>query len=205
MISWNPAALHITAEELAEELATTKPRIALGAGGGGRGRNQSAPGTTAVSITAWMMQPGEDKIVADRIYEVLSRSRSPKSSEMHPAAADLSGRWDVAVEFFSSNSRHSLFLEQKGNRIQGSHKGDFLVRELFGTVEGDQVKLVSTTAERGSGDSITFIFAGTLSGDAISGRIHMGEYLTAKFSANRHSYPAGPGTIRVPVGPPLAN
>src|SRR3954466_10115275 len=32
-ISWDPAKLHVSGEEVAEELATTKPRIALGVGG----------------------------------------------------------------------------------------------------------------------------------------------------------------------------
>src|SRR5207248_11246587 len=35
-ISWDPAKLHIDGEEVAEVLATTKPRIALATGGGGR-------------------------------------------------------------------------------------------------------------------------------------------------------------------------
>ncbi len=205
-ISWDPAKLHITGEELAEELATTKPRIALGGGGGGGGRRGAAGDDAAasISITAWQMQPGDDKVVADRIYGILSKKRSPQSSAPPPApAANLSGRWDVNIEFFSSKSQHALYLTQDGNRIQGSHKGDFSVRDVFGTIEGDQVKLRSTTNERG--DSVGFIFAGAISGDTISGAIYMGEYLNAKFTAKRYSYPAGPGTIRIPTGPPLAN
>ena len=65
-ISWDPAALHITGEDVAEELARTKPRIALGAGG--RRSRRRDPATTSISVTAWMMQPGDDKIVADRIH-----------------------------------------------------------------------------------------------------------------------------------------
>ena len=204
-ITWDPAKLHITGEEVAEDLARNKPRIALGAGGGfGRrgGGEPDAAGTTAISITAWMMRPGDDKIVGDRIYGVLSQKRNPKPAAPAPAA-NLSGRWDVNVEFFSSQSQHTLFLEQEGNRIQGSHKGDFSVRDVFGTIEGDQVKLRSTTTERG--DSVSFIFAGAVSGDTISGPIYLGEYLNAKFTAKRHGYPPARGSILVPGGPPLAN
>ena len=165
-----------------------------------KGRLSLMPNMTAISITPWQMQPGEDKIVAERIYGVLSKKRDPKPTEIKPPAADLSGRWDVSVEFFSSKSEHALFIEQKGNRIQGTHKGDFSVRELFGTIEGDQITLRSTSAERGTGDSVSFTFSGTVAADSISGPIHMGEYLTAKFTARRHPYPASRGPIFVPRG-----
>jgi hypothetical protein len=205
MISWDPAKLHITDEEVAEDLARKKPRIAVGAGaGGGRGRSQPDAPATAISITAWMMQQGDDKIVADRIYALLSEKRSPKPAQKAPAA-NISGRWTVNLDFFSSKSQHTLFIEQDGNRIKGSHKGDFSVRDLFGTIEGDQIKLRSTTAERGTGDSVIFTFAGTISGDSISGPVYMGEYLNAKFTAKRYEYPTASRPIVVPGGPPLAN
>lgn len=208
MISWDPTKLHITGEELAEEVARNKPRIALGAGGfGGGRRGASEPDsgtTTSISITPWMMQPGEDQIVAERLYGVLSKKRSPKP-EMKPPAANLSGRWDVHVEFFSSQSQHTLFLEQEGNRIRGSHRGDFAVREVSGIMDGDEVRLRATGAERGTGDSVNFLFAGTVSGETFAGPLYMGEYLNAKFTARRHSYPVSRGTILVPGGPPMAN
>jgi len=33
----------------------------------------------------------------------------------------------------------------------------------------------------------------------------MGEYLNAKFTAQRHPYPATRGRVMIPGGPPLAN
>jgi len=207
-ISWDPAKLHITGEELAEVLATSKPRIALGGGGGGGGRGgrggAADAGSTSISITAWQMQPGDDKVVADRLHAVLSQKRSPSSASPPAApAANLSGRWEVDVEFFSSKSRHTLFLMQDGNRIQGSHQGDYSTRDVYGTIEGNQIKLRSQAST--PGDSVGFIFAGTLAGETISGPIYMGEYLNARFTAKRSNYPAMAGPIRIPTGPPLAN
>ena len=151
-----------------------------------------------------MMQPGDDKVVAERIHEVLSKKRSPRPEPAAPGM-NLGGRWEVNVEFFSSKSRHMLFLQQDGGSVHGSHKSDFSLRDVHGTIEGDQIKLRSNAAERGSGDSVPFIFAGTGSGDAFSGTLYMGEYLNAKFTATRWPYPAGSTTIVVPGGPPLAN
>ncbi len=165
-----------------------------GAGGG--------PGTTGITITAWQMQPGDDKIAAERVHAVLSRKRPPRTTAMPPPAADVSGRWDVDVEFFSSRSQHTLQIEQDGNWIQGSHRGDFSTRELVGMIEGDTVTLRSV--DQRPGNSITFIFAGTLANGTISGPIHLGEYLTARFTARRHAYTTTRTRIRVPSGPPLA-
>ncbi len=202
-ITWDVAALNVMGDDVAEELATTKPRIAVGAGtGGGRAAQAAAPATTGITITAWQMQPGDDKIVAERVHAVLSRKRPPRTTTMPAPAADVSGRWDVDVEFFSSRSQHTLQIEQDGNWIQGSHRGDFSTRELVGMIEGNAVTLRSV--DQRPGNSITFIFAGTLADGTISGPIHLGEYLTARFTAKRHTYTTTRTRIRVPSGPPLA-
>jgi hypothetical protein len=121
---------------------------------------------------------------------------------MAAAAANLAGSWDVDIDFFSSKGRQSLFIEQDGNWIQGSHRGEFTTRDMIGQIEGDQVRLRST--ERRPGANVTFTFAGTVSGDTMSGTLYMGEYLNAKFVATRHAYSNPRTPIRVPAGRPLA-
>jgi seryl-tRNA(Sec) selenium transferase len=193
-ISWDPNKLNITGEEVAEEFGRTKPRIALG--------SASEEGKTSLQVTTGQMQPGNDKIVADRIFNMLSQKRSPRSTAMTPPAATISGRWDIEVQFFSSKSLHSLFLEQDGNWLQGSHKGDFSTREVNGTIEGDQIRLRSV--DRPVADNITFTFSGTLSDNVMSGQIHLGEYRTATFTGRRTKNKGQRKKIVVPSGPPLA-
>lgn len=198
-ILWNPSRFHLTGVEAADELGRTNPRIALGSG------HHGESDVTSMNVTAWMMQSGEDAIVADRIHELLTRRRSPKSESMRAPSTSLVGRWNVDVDFFSSRSRHTLFVErQDGNWLEGAHRGDFSIRDVAGTIEGNRVKLLSR--DRTPGDQVTFIFHGELSseGDAISGDVYMGEYLTASFSGERHSYPNNRRPIKVPSGPPLA-
>ncbi len=202
-ITWDPAKLNIIGQELANELASTKPRIALSIANGGPG-GTPAPNITGISISSWMMQPGNDKVVADRIHEVLSRKRPPRVTTMQAPAAVISGRWDATINFFTSQSQHTLFIEkQDGNWLQGSHKGDFDVRDMTGSIEGDQVKFRSMY--RSPGDGINFTFSGTVTGDTMAGDIHMGEYLTAKFTAKKYVYPDAHQTIFVPIGPPLSS
>lgn len=193
-ISWDPEKFHVSGEELAEELGRNKPRVAVG--------SNSEEGATSINITPSQMQKGEDKVVADRVYELLSMKRNPKSDQMDSPSANTSGRWEVNVNFFSSNSQHMLFLEQEGNWLQGIHKGDFSMQDVVGTLEGDQIKLSSVS--RQPGDSIRYLFSGTVSGNTMSGSIFMGEYQTADFTARKIDYNPKQEKILIPGGPPLA-
>jgi hypothetical protein len=196
-ISWNPEVLNIYGTDIGEELATTKPRIALA------GAYLNNNGMTSVSITVGQMQQGDDRIVADRLYEILSR-RNEKPKAMDAPLANVSGRWDVDIDFFNSKGRHSFFLEQDGNFITGTHTGEFTTRNIFGIVDGNQIRLNSRESQNAR--NVSFTFHGTATNNRMDGGIYMGEYLRAKgFTATRfeQTRPANPRIV-VPQGQPLA-
>lgn len=199
VVSWDPAKWNLTGEELAEELGKTTPRIAVGSGGKNR---KEAGAATSIDITTGQMQPGEDVIVADRIYALMSQKRPIQDATAKTPAGNIAGRWDLNVEFFSSTSKHNIYLEQDGNWLQGTHTGDFSTQDMTGTLEGSTVKLKSTA--RRPGDHITYLFSGTLTGDEIKGSIYLGEYRTANFTATRNKTRGAREPIRIPSGPPLA-
>ena len=200
IISWDPLKLNITGEEVAEELGRNRPRIALSAGT--RRNAPSENGLTTINITAGQMQPGEDKIVAERIYSVLTAKRNPKPTTMKEPAANLSGRWDVVVEYYSSKRNYTWTLEQDGNWLQGVHVGMFSTQNLVGTIEGDVMRV--RNGENPPGDRLAFTFTGNVSNDTISGTIYMVEYGTAKFKATKYKYEEKRAPLSVPGGPPLA-
>ncbi len=203
-ITWDPDKFNATGPDIATYLSTTKPRIALSSIGGGGRRGASDSNVSGLSVAAWMMRPGDDKIVANRIYDALTAKRPPLVKEMKAAAADLKGRWDVAVEYFNETSQHKFIIEmQDGNWLKGSHQGSFTTNELEGTIEGNDVKFRSSS--RMLGDNIPFTFSGVVNGDTITGNIHHGEYLTSKFTAKKYSYSTDRQPITVPVGPPLSS
>ena len=79
-------------------------------------------------------------------------------------------------------------MRQRGNDLEGSHQGDFLSRDLRGTIDGASLR-ISSAYDESHGDAINYTFTGTVSGDEMAGDVEMGEYLAARFSARRH--PAG--------------
>ncbi len=190
-IRWDSAQLGITGDEVATTLLAGEPRIALSPSGRGRG-GAASTGNTGVSITAYMMNAGQEKIVADRLYQVLSAAK-PGVSKATPAApvAELTGRWNVHIDFLGGSSDHVLYLTQDGGRIAGTHQGDFIRRDLMGTVEGTSVRLRSAMDEGQMGDRLVYTFTGTASADSMSGDLDLGEYLKAKWTAKKHRYGAG--------------
>lgn len=195
-ISWDPAKLHLSSAELIQELISSKPRITVG---GGRSTD---PGMASISINASQMQPGQDKIVGDKIFELLSRKRSPKvEASMKAPSSKIGGRWDLEIDYFSSKSDHILYLEQDGNWLKGIHKTDFSVREVSGSIEGNEVKFLSP----GRRPAVSYTFSGTISGDTISGKIDMGEFLTANFSGKKNTKDPDRIPIVFPEGRPMGN
>ena len=121
-IRWEPVKFGISGEEVAQHLYITEPRIALGGGGAAAGRG-AQNGLTSIGISASMMAPGNDKVVADRVYEILSKPRPPKPPHQpNPPATDLSGVWDVQIDFIAGSAHHTLSIKQEGNRLAGVHQ-----------------------------------------------------------------------------------
>jgi hypothetical protein len=180
---------------VADLLYDGEPRIALGGGGGGGGGARGAaqaelPGDTGISLSASMMANGDEKIVADRIHQVLSAKHTPKPIEPpKPPALDMTGQWTIDIQYAAGKTTHTLHLRQQENGVAGTHQGDFLARDISGTISGDAITLASIVTER-HGDALTYRFSGKAigSGDAatLSGTLDLGEYLTAAWTGRRY-------------------
>ncbi|MGH9200536.1 MAG: hypothetical protein ACRD2A_04785, partial [Vicinamibacterales bacterium] len=178
-VMWDRQRFGLTGESVARTLFDTEPRIALFAARVGE------PARTGVSITPYMPSPGEENVVADRLYSMLS-SRSDRGAVAAPAApaVDLTGQWEVHIEYAAGTSSHTFHLRQRGREIDGAHQGDFISRDLSGTIDGDAVRIRSEYGEE-HGDALMFTFSGTVAGDEMAGTVDMGEYLRATWTAKR--------------------
>ena len=184
-VRWESQKLGITGAGVADLLDKGEPRILLGGGGGGGGQGANAQGDASISITSAMMGAGDEKIVAERIVQILSAKHTLKPTDAPaPPVVNLSGRWDVEIRYTASGTTHTLHLQQTGNRIEGTHQGNFLARDISGTISGDTVSLASVVTER-HGDALTYRFSGKVAGETLSGSLDMGEYLAATWTARR--------------------
>jgi L-seryl-tRNA(Ser) seleniumtransferase len=184
-IRWDKTAIPVSGEAVARQLFEGAPRVSLFPARGKQGASE-----TGLSIGPYMMAAGDELVVAERVVAAL---KNPVRTEAKAAAApagDVSGSWDVRIEYAASASTHSLHLRQRGSEIDGMHQGDFVTREARGTIDGALVQIRSSYPES-YGDSLNFTFNGTLAGDAIEGELDMGEYLKARFTAKRHESSRG--------------
>jgi L-seryl-tRNA(Ser) seleniumtransferase len=181
-IVWDRQRLGISGDAVSRALLDGEPRITMDPVRGGAQSSQ-----TGVSVTPYMLAAGDEKIIADRLLAVLSKPPAqPEPAALAAASADLSGQWTVRIQYAASASNHTFHLTQKGNDLGGFHEGEFVTREVTGTIDGDRVRIRSAIGEQ-HGDSISLTFNGTVAGDQMTGPLDMGEYLGATWTATRRS------------------
>ncbi|MBI4902163.1 MAG: aminotransferase class V-fold PLP-dependent enzyme [Acidobacteria bacterium] len=190
-IRWDGEALGVTGAEVEKALLDGNPRIILGGAGGSR--RMGARGSS-LTIMPYMMMPGDAKIAARRIHEVLSNPPKVEARKAAVPAVNVSGQWDVEIEYVLGKSRHTLVFEQKEAQLLGSHTGEFLGSDLRGSVDGNEVWFRSS--HRYEGTRIGYEFLGKAGADSITGTVDLGEYGQAKFTAKRHNYGQPGGVVR---------
>jgi L-seryl-tRNA(Ser) seleniumtransferase len=179
-ILWDRQKLGLAGDAVVRALLDGEPRIATAAAGG-------APPLTGVSVTPYMMEAGDERIVADRLHALLSKPPTqPAAAPPAAPVADLAGQWNVSIQFAAAKTTHTLLLTQRGNDLGGFHQGEFVTREISGTIDGDSVRIRSAYGEQ-HGDSVNLTFSGKVAGDQMTGTLDMGEYLGATWTAARRA------------------
>ena len=185
-IQWDGAKLGITGSEVAKLVLDTEPRIVLASGNGARPNAMAS----SVSVVPYMLIAGDEKVIADRLYQVLSKPPKFEETALPTGeTASVAGQWEARLEFDRGSAVHTLFLEQQGARLSGTHRGEFSTGDITGTVAANTVHFRGS--HRIEGQSVSYDFSGTVDGNKMAGSIDLGEYGGAKWSAERHQYGAG--------------
>jgi L-seryl-tRNA(Ser) seleniumtransferase len=183
-IQWDGARLGITGSELSKTLLDTEPRIVIAGAMGSRPDNMAS----TASIVPYQMMPGDEKMIAERMYALLSQP--PKFADPEPPptgqSAAVAGQWEVRMEFGRGSASHTLLFEQDGSKLVGTHRGEFYSGDLSGTIAANRIRF--RTSHRVHGTRLSYDFEGTVDGDRMTGSVNLGEYGTTTFAAQRHKY-----------------
>jgi L-seryl-tRNA(Ser) seleniumtransferase len=169
----------LTGQQLFQTLYETEPRV-----------NLARSGADFVAVVPYQMQPGDEKVVADRLYAELSKPHTAVTPPPDPPpAVNVSGAWELKLDFVYGSASHKLVFEQTGARLVGEHEGEFASGDLNGTVAGNRVRFQSSLPT--DGVRVSFQFDGTAEEAKMSGTVGLGEYGEARWTAQRHQYRAG--------------
>jgi seryl-tRNA(Sec) selenium transferase len=174
-VHWDEAKVGPTGGDVAKWLDAGTPRIMVE---GGAGESESN-----VTIMPYMMDPGEERIVADAIYAAMfsAGAKSVTLGENVPVA--VAGSWVVTLQYLRGEGVQQFTITQNGDTLSGRHKGEIYAGRLHGNVDGSGVEIRSRMDVPGNG--ISWIFTGTVDGNRMSGAVDMGEYGPATFTAVR--------------------
>jgi L-seryl-tRNA(Ser) seleniumtransferase len=182
-IEWDGAHLGITGQELSKLVLDTEPRIVLAGARGERPDNMAS----SISIMPYQMSAGDEKVVAERLYAVLSKPPKFENPEPPPGTpASVAGQWEVHLEFGRGSANHIIVFEQDGATLVGTHHGEFYAGDLTGSVAGNQVRFRSST--RVEGTRLSYGFTATVDGDKMAGVVNLGEYGQTTWTAQKHKY-----------------
>jgi L-seryl-tRNA(Ser) seleniumtransferase len=189
-ISWDAEKIGLTAAEVTRLLLDGTPRIVVPPA-------RRRPGTTgeAITISPIMMMPGEDKVVAESVYAILSKPPKVNRPAVPTGApANVAGQWTAKLEFFTGtgSAEHAFTFEQEGSQIRGTHRGQWMSGDLQGSVRGNLIEFRSS--HRYEGSSLNYAFTGTVDASGMHGTvtdvstITPVEYGPARWTATRHAY-----------------
>ncbi len=180
IIEWDAAKVGISGADLYKLALEGEPRVML-----------DRTTANSVAIVPYQMQPGEEKVVAERLYALLSAppkvAPPPPPPTGEPVA--VAGMWEVKLQFVGGSASHKVMFEQNGGRLQGTHEGEFASGDLSGTVAGNRVQFRSSLPTDGT--RVSFQFEGTEQDGKLAGKVLLGEYGEAKWTAERHQFRTG--------------
>lgn len=179
-VVWDPKKIGITAGEVGKMLLEGEPRIMTHAG------LSESNDASEMLLRPAAMWPGEYKVVAERLHEILSKAPGPRTKSTYaPPAGDVRGMWEAELKFKVGSARHSFYLDPSSNKISGQYTGRLVKGRLHGHIDGNKVQF--STSGRIEGTTLHYTYTGTFDGSTMSGSVDLGEYGKASFTATRRA------------------
>jgi hypothetical protein len=99
------------------------------------------------------------------------------------ADANVAGEWDFTVETQAGTGTPHFSLKQDGSNVTGTYKGQLGEAPVTGTVKGNELTINFKVNAQGTDLAITY--SGTVEGDAIKGKVSLGELGEGTFTGKK--------------------
>jgi len=163
VVRWDPAQVGLDGMGVRQALLEGEPRVMLD-------DNSALEGS--VEIDPFGLQPGEAAEVGRALAAVLGAVRAAAVVARVGRVPEVSGEWEVLVQFLHGERRHRMLLHQDGGAITGRHVADQFEGEVSGRVDGAGVSL--GLQARFEGSTISYRLEGTAENGRMQGRVVLG-------------------------------
>lgn len=131
-VRWDRSIIGLDAEQLRLLMLQRKPRILI---------HDFWSTENSITIDPVNLADDEAEIVGNSLAFAFSGPNSvPRKPEIRPAEHDLSGRWEVQIEFLHGSTAHSLDLKLVGSLISGRHRSPYGAGNVEGLLNGDRLE-----------------------------------------------------------------
>jgi len=161
-VTWDAAKYGVDGEGLRQRMLDGEPRVML---------DDMAVKANSIEIDPFGLQPGEAEQVARAISAALPMPAAAKVKAAAPKL-DVSGAWDLRVNFLHGERTHRLQLRQDGGAITGDQTSQMFDSPVTGSLDADGVHLMFRT--RYEGATIFYRLDGTVAGNKIEGNVVLG-------------------------------
>lgn len=164
-VRWDRARIDIDGPDLRLRLAAGEPAIQV---------DDRFARADSITILPLNLQPGEARIVGQRIAAELARvAARPEAGRAAGPTIDIGGAWRVTLRLAAGEVEHGFDLRQDGTTVTGVHRlASGASGPIAGRVEGDRVRLESE--HRSGGAGLAYSFAGNLRDGALEGSVDLG-------------------------------
>jgi D-glucosaminate-6-phosphate ammonia-lyase len=148
---------------LRQRLLDGEPRIML---------DDNSATENSIAIDPFQLQSGEAAQVGDAIAAALHEASTAAPVPEPPPAAEISGNWELRVDFMQGSRVHRLDLEQRGLELAGYQRSTQFEGPVVGWLSGDQIQLSFTSRYEAS--TICYFFDGEVRDGEMSGTARLG-------------------------------
>jgi hypothetical protein len=110
------------------------------------------------------------------------RTQAPPA-EPKTAQVDLTGTWGLEVVSQAGTGHPTVILKQEGEGLSGQYSGQLGEAPVTGTIKGNEFSFSFTVTMEGA--AMTVIYSGTADGDAMQGRVTLGELGDGTFTGKK--------------------
>jgi L-seryl-tRNA(Ser) seleniumtransferase len=162
-ISWDEAIYGLDNAALHQLLRDGEPRIML---------DDMAATQNSLRIEPFNLQPGEAQMVGLALKGALQKAANAAKTMEAAPAADISGEWEINVQFLKGGRRHRVTLVQQGAELTGRQESNGFSGGVKGQVSASTVRLMFDDVYEGS--TIFYSFEGEADAAHMEGAVLFG-------------------------------